>query len=80
MPSVSAKEAQLIFHYNMQKRVRLFTSVVSVHFEKAAGILLSYHNATNEHRYSATFATYVEWSLICLHYVIKNEQKKSTRI
>ena len=56
--------------------MRLFTDAVSVSFEKAAGILLSFHNTINEHRYSAIFAGDVGYSLIiCLHCASKTEQK-----
>ena len=64
------------------KRMRFFTSAVSVYFEKAAGIMLSYNNTINKHSCSATFAEVVECSLIiCLHCASKTEQKtKSTRL
>ena len=64
------------------KRVRFFTSAVSVYFEKAAGILLSFHNTINEHRYSAIFAGDFGCSLICLHCTQQEwaKKKKKTRL
>ena len=60
----------------MQKEWGFFTSAVSVYFQKAAGILLSY-NTINDHRCSAIFAGDAECSLICLHCTSKSEQKKN---
>ena len=55
MLSISPKEAANC-SLKYTKRVRFFSSAVSIYFGKAAGILLSFGNAINEHRHSAIFA------------------------
>ena len=58
--------------------MKFFAGAVSVYFENVAGILLSFHNTINEHRYSAIFTGDVGCLLItCLDCASKTKQKKN---